>query len=317
MKLFIVGGAGYIGSHMVKFAHLQGVDVITLDNLSTGHKDAVKYGKFEYYDIQDTNRLNELFKKYKPDAVMHFSAYSLVGESMSDPYKYYYNNTVGTLNLLKVMIDNDCKNFIFSSTAAVFGNPEYIPIDEDHPKAPINPYGKSKLMIEQMLEDFDSAYGLKYVVFRYFNAAGHDESGELTERHNPETHLLPLIMKTVRDEREAISIYGNDYDTTDGTCIRDYIHVNDLAQVHLQGVEYLLDKDVKSKIYNLGNGQGFSVKEIIQKVKEITKKDFKVIEDERRAGDPAVLIASSDKVKQELNFSPKFDNIDEIIRTVI
>ena len=269
MTLFIVGGAGYIGSHMVKLAHNAGHSVITLDNLSTGHKDAVLYGKFEYCDIHDSNRLSELFKKYKPDAVMHFSAYSLVGESMEDPYKYYHNNTAGTLNLLKSMIDHDCKKFIFSSTAAVFGNPKYMPIDEAHPKAPINPYGKSKLMIEQMLEDFDVAYGLKYVVFRYFNAAGEDLDGELTERHNPETHLLPLIMQTVRGEREAISIYGNDYATKDGTCVRDYIHVNDLSTVHLQGVEYLMKDGGDSKVYNLGNGEGFSVKEVIEKVKEI------------------------------------------------
>jgi UDP-glucose 4-epimerase len=302
---------------MVKLAHLAGHEVITLDNLSTGHKDAVKYGVFEYCDIQDSNRLNELFKKYKPDAVMHFSAYSLVGESMSDPYKYYQNNTVGTLNLLKAMVDNDCKNFIFSSTAAVFGNPKYTPIDEKHPKAPINPYGKSKLMIEQMLEDFDSAYGLKYVVFRYFNAAGHDIDGELTERHDPETHLLPLIMQTVRGEREAISIYGNDYDTKDGTCVRDYIHVNDLARVHLQGVEYLLKGAVDSKVYNLGNGEGFSVKEIIEKVKEITQKEFKILEEGRRAGDPATLIASSKRAKKELGFAPKLAKVDDIIKTLI
>ena len=317
MKLFIVGGAGYIGSHMVKLAHLEGNEVITLDNLSTGHRDAVLYGEFEYCDIQDSNRLNELFKKHKPDAVMHFSAYSLVGESMSDPYKYYKNNTVGTLNLLKAMVDNDCKNFIFSSTAAVFGNPEYSPIDEKHPKNPINPYGKSKLMIEQMLEDFDSAYGLKYVVFRYFNASGHDKGGELTERHDPETHLLPLIMQTVRGERKAISVFGNDYDTKDGTCVRDYIHVDDLAQVHMQGVEYLMTSDAKSKIYNLGNGNGFSVKEIIEKVKEITGKDFKVIEEDRRAGDPATLIASSDRAKEELGFDPQIDKIDDIIKTLV
>jgi len=317
MTLFIVGGAGYIGSHMVKLAHLAGYKVITLDNLSTGHRDAVLYGEFEYCDISDFNRLTELFKKYTPDAVMHFSAYSLVGESVSDPYKYYQNNIVGTLNLLKVMIDNGCQNFIFSSTAAVFGNPEYSPIDEAHPKNPINPYGKSKLMIEQILEDFDKAYGLKYVVFRYFNAAGHDESGELTERHNPETHLFPLVMQAVRGERETISIYGNDYDTKDGTCVRDYIHVNDLSQAHLKGVEYLLSGDVDSKVYNLGNGKGFSVKEIIEKVKEITKKDFKVIEDERRDGDPATLIASSERAKKELGFSPKIDKIDDIIKTLV
>jgi UDP-glucose 4-epimerase len=236
---------------------------------------------------------------------------------MSDPYKYYNNNTVGTLNLLKAMIDNDCKNFIFSSTAAVFGNPEYTPIDEKHPKAPINPYGKSKLMIEQMLEDFDTAYGLKYVVFRYFNAAGHDLDGELSERHDPETHLLPLIMQTVRGEREAISIYGNDYDTKDGTCVRDYIHVNDLSRVHLQGVEYLLDGAKESKVYNLGNGEGFSVKEIIEKVKEITNKEFKVLEEGRRAGDPATLIASSQRAKEELGFAPQIDKVDDIIKTLV
>ncbi len=316
MKIFVVGGAGYIGSHMVKMAHLKGHEVITLDNLSTGHRDSVLYGKFEYCDILDSNRLNELFKKYSPDAVMHFSAYSLVGESMVDPYKYYYNNTAGTLNLLKSMVDNGCKKFIFSSTAAVFGDPEYLPIDEEHPKKPINPYGKSKLMVEQMLEDFDMAYGLKYVVFRYFNAAGHDESGELSERHDPETHLLPLIMQTVRGEREAISIFGDDYDTKDGSCIRDYIHVNDLSNVHLQGVEYLFSDSAVSKVYNLGNGNGFSVKEVIQKVKEITKSDFKVVHDKRRDGDPAILIASSDKAKRELGFDPEFTTVDEIIKTL-
>ncbi len=318
MTLFIVGGAGYIGSHMVKLAHLAGHEVITLDNLSTGHKDAVLYGKFEYCDIQDSNRLSELFKKYQPDAVMHFSAYSLVGESMTDPYKYYQNNTVGTLNLLKAMIDHDCKKFIFSSTAAVFGNPEYTPIDETHPKAPINPYGKSKLMIEQMLEDFDSAYGLKYVVFRYFNAAGEDLDGELTERHDPETHLLPLIMQTVRGEREVISIYGNDYDTKDGTCVRDYIHVKDLSRVHLQGVEYLMQEGSgDSKVYNLGNGEGFSVKEVIEKVREITGVEFNVIEANRRAGDPATLIASSKSAKKELGFAPQINKLEDIIKSLV
>ncbi len=317
MTLFIIGGAGYIGSHMVKIAHLAGHKVITLDNLSTGHKDAVQHGKFEYCDIQDSNRLNELFKKYTPNAVMHFSAYSLVGESVSDPYKYYQNNVSGTLNLLKVMIDNGCKNFIFSSTAAVFGNPEYTPIDENHPKNPINPYGKSKLMVEQILEDFDKAYGLKYVIFRYFNAAGHSVCGNLSERHDPETHLLPLVMQTVRGERDFISIYGSDYDTKDGTCVRDYIHVDDLSRVHLQGVEYLLSGDVNSKIYNLGNGNGFSVKEIIEKVKELTGKDFKIIEDARRIGDPDTLIASSERAKNELGFAPKLDKIEDIINTLI
>ena len=224
MKIFIVGGAGYIGSHMVKIAHKAGHDVITLDNLSTGHQDAVLYGKFELCDILDTAKLDKLFKKHTPDAVMHFSAYSLVGESMANPYKYYNNNVSGTLSLLKAMIDNNCMKLIFSSSAAIFGNPEYIPIDEDHPKDPINPYGKSKLMVEEILKDFESAYGLKYVSFRYFNAAGHDPEGELSERHDPETHLLPIIMQAANGQRDSVSIFGNDYDTNDGTCVRDYIH---------------------------------------------------------------------------------------------
>ena len=317
MTLFITGGAGYIGSHMVKQASLYNHDVITIDNLSTGYKDAIKYGKFEYCDIHDTNRLNELFKQYSPDAVMHFSAYSLVGESVSNPYKYYHNNVSGTLNLLNIMIKNDCKHFIFSSTAAVFGDPEYTPIDELHPKNPINPYGKSKLMVENILEDFDIAYGLKYVTFRYFNAAGHDIDGELSERHDPETHLLPLIMQTARGEREAISIFGSDYDTKDGTCIRDYIHVDDLSHAHLKGLEYIVKEDSKSIDFNLGNGQGFSVKEIISKVKRITSKDFSVNNEQRREGDPSILISSSKKSSDILGFNPKFTHIDDIIRTLV
>jgi len=317
MKLFILGGAGYIGSHMVKQAYLSGHDVVTLDNLSTGHKDAAKYGLFEYCDLLDSNRLNELFIQYQPDAVMHFSAFSLVGESVSDPYKYYQNNVSGTLNLLKIMVDNNCKKLIFSSSAAVFGAPHYIPIDENHPKEPINPYGKSKLMVEQMLEDFDIAYGLKYVVFRYFNAAGHDAERELSERHDPETHLLPLVMKALKGERKSISIFGTDYDTPDGTCVRDYIHVEDLCQAHLQGLERLNEKDVNSSSYNLGNGNGFSVREIIEKVKQISKKDFLVNEEPRRDGDPDVLIASSEKAKQELGFSTKYSTLEAIIKTLL
>ena len=315
MKLSIVGGAGYIGSHMVKIAHKAGHEVVTLDNLSTGHQDAVLNGKFEFCDILDTAKLNELFKKYTPDAVMHFSAYSLVGESVSDPYKYYHNNVSGTLSLLKAMIDNNCKKFIFSSTAAIFGNPEYVPIDENHPKQPINPHGKSKLMVEEILKDFKSAYDLNYVSFRYFNAAGHDPDGELSERHNPETHLLPIIMQAANGQRDSVSIFGNDYDTNDGTCVRDYIHVNDLADAHLRGLEYLTDNG--SAEFNLGNGNGFSVKEVIQKVKDITSKDFKVMEEGRRDGDPSILIASDIKAKEELKLQPSFSSLEEIIQTLI
>ena len=317
MKIFIIGGAGYIGSHMVKIAHQAGHEVITLDNLSTGHKDAVLYGEFEFCDILDAVKLNELFVKHKPDAVMHFSAYSLVGESVIDPYKYYYNNVSGALSLLKVMIDNNCRKFIFSSSAAIFGNPEYTPIDENHPKNPINPYGKSKLMVEEILKDFESAYGLKYVSFRYFNAAGHDPDGQLSERHDPETHLLPIIMQTANGQRESVSIFGNDYDTNDGTCIRDYIHVNDLANAHLQGLNYLNKSGSSSAEFNLGNGDGFSVKEVIQQVKKITQKDFKVVEGKRRNGDPAILIASNQNAKAKLKIELRYPSLKDIIKTVL
>ena len=316
-KILVTGGAGYIGSHMVKIAHRANHQVITLDDLSTGHKDSVLFGKFEFCDILDRERLDKLFKLYHPDVVMHFSAYSVVEESVIDPYKYYHNNVVGTLNLLKTMIDNNCKKFIFSSSAAIFGNPNYIPIDEEHPKRPINPYGKSKLMVEEILKDFESAYDLKYVSFRYFNASGHDPEGELSERHEPETHLLPLVFQAVNGQRDSINIYGNDYDTKDGTCIRDYIHVNDLVNVHLKGLEYLNNSDTSSAEFNLGNGNGYSVKEIIQKVKEITQKDFKVLETARRDGDSAVLIASSDKARQQLEIGRDFIDIEKIIKTLM
>jgi UDP-glucose 4-epimerase len=247
---------------------------------------------------------------------MHLSAYSLVGESMTDPYKYYNNNVSGTLSLLKAMIDNDCIKFILSSSAAIFGNPEYIPIDENHPKNPINPYGKSKLMVEEILKDFESAYRLKYVSFRYFNVAGHDPDGELSERHDPETHLLPIIMQAANGQRDAVSIFGNDYETTDGTCVRDYIHVNDLANAHLKGLDYLNQSESSSAEFNLGNGNRLSVKEVIQQVKDITGKDFKVLEEGRRDGDPSMLIASDNKAKKELNLSSDYSSLESIIKTL-
>ena len=317
MKIFIIGGAGYIGSHVVKIAHIAGHDVITLDNLSTGHQDAVLYGDFEFCDILDSAELNRLFKKYKPDAVMHFGAYSLVGESVMDPCKYYNNNVSGTLSLLKTMIDNNCLKFIFSSSAAIFGDPEYIPIDENHPKKPINPYGKSKLMVEEILKDFESAYGLKYVSFRYFNAAGHDPEGELSERHDPETHLLPIVMQVVNGKRDMVNIFGNDYDTTDGTCVRDYIHVNDLADAHLKGIDYLNDTGLASTEFNLGNGTGFSVGEIVNKVREMTRVNILSQNKDRRQGDPPVLVASGKKANLKLGFNPLYDSIESIIQTLI
>ena len=317
--VFIAGGAGYIGSHMAKNATLAGYKVVVLDNLSTGHQDAVKYGKFEFCDIRDKDSLDILFKKYRPDAVMHFSAYSIVSESVADPYKYYDNNVSGSLTLLKTMLNNHCNKIIFSSTAAVFGNPEYVPIDEAHVKKPINPYGRSKLMVEQILEDFDNAYNLKYLVFRYFNAAGHDADGELSERHDPETHLLPLVMQAARGDRENISIFGTDYNTKDGTCIRDYIHVDDLCTAHLGGLDALFDskKGANSDDFNLGNGSGFSVKEIISKVKELTGVDFTVLEKERREGDPDTLIASSNKAFKVFGLTPIKSKIEDIIKSLI
>lgn len=316
MKIFIIGGAGYIGSHVVKIATKAGHDVITIDNESTGHKDAVLYGKYEHCNILDTFKLDKIFKKHSPNAVIHLGAYSLVGESVVDPYKYYNNNVSGTLSLLKAMIDNKCLKLIFSSSASVFGNPEYIPIDEKHPKKPINPYGRSKLIIETILKDFDNAYKLKYVIFRYFNAAGHDPDGELFERHNPETHILPIIMKAANSRNNSVSIFGNDYETKDGTCIRDFIHVNDLASIHLKGLEYLNQKNSISNEFNLGNEKGLSIKELIDKVQKITGRNLTVLEKERRNGDPSILVASNKKAKKLLSFDPKFVNIEQIIKTL-
>jgi UDP-glucose 4-epimerase len=316
MKIFVVGGAGYIGSHMVKVAHNAGHEVITIDNLSTGHKDAILYGQFEFCDILDTSRLNEIFTKYRPDAVMHFSAYSIVSESVKNPYKYYHNNVSGTLSLLSSMVDNNCKKLIFSSSAAIFGNPEYLPIDENHVKIPINPYGKSKLMVEEILKDFEVSYGLKYVSFRYFNAAGHDPDGRLKERHDPETHLLPIVMQAANKTRDSVSIFGTDYETRDGTCIRDYIHVNDIATAHLKGLEYLNNNNAKSIELNLGNGNGFSVKEIVQEVENFTGEKIDIIYEDRRLGDPSTLIANGDSAKDILKLDNKYCSLRDIIKTL-
>jgi UDP-glucose 4-epimerase len=316
MKIFIVGGAGYIGSHMVKSAHKSGHDVITIDNLSTGHRGAVLYGKFELCDIFNTHKLNELFKRYKPDVVIHFAASSLVGESVVDPYKYYYNNVSGTLNLLKTMIDNGCKKIVFSSSAAIFGNPVYIPIDEDHPKEPTNPYGKSKLMIENILKDFHYAYGLKYISLRYFNAAGHDSEGELTERHDPETHLLPIVMQVAKGERELVSIFGTDYKTKDGTCVRDYVYIEDLTTIHLKSLDLLFKKGFKSTEFNIGSGVGYSVKEVIQEVSKIIGKHIEVANEERRVGDPPILVAHSKNLQNYMDSKMHFLDLKDIIKTL-
>ena len=313
VKILVVGGAGYIGSHMVKMLHLARHDVVTLDNLSNGYRDAVLYGEFVEGDIADRQVLDNLFTKHKFDGVMHFASYIQVGESVEKPSMYYENNVSNTLMLLSAMVDAGIKSFIFSSTAAIFGEPEYVPIDEKHQQQPINPYGHSKLMVEQILKDFDNAYGLKSVCLRYFNAAGADADGELGERHIPETHLIPLVLQAASDRRANISIFGTDYDTPDGTCVRDYIHIEDLCSAHLLALEYLVDGG-GSRVYNMGNGQGYSIRDVIDTVKRVTGTDFDVLEVPRRDGDPARLVADSTQLQKDLGWQPKYPDLETIIQ---
>jgi len=312
--ILVVGGAGYIGSHMVKFLLDAGSEVITLDNLSKGHRDMVSGGKFYQGSMDDQALLDRIFSENQIKGVMHFAACSLVGESVEKPLKYYKNNVSGTLELLNGMIKHNVKYFIFSSTAAVYGEPVEVPITEGHPLNPTNPYGATKIAVEQMLHDCDTAYGLKYMSLRYFNAAGADESGEIGERHDPETHLIPLILKTAAGERKSISIFGTDYPTPDGTCIRDYIHVNDLAQAHSLAVEALFNGK-PSSTYNLGSSKGYSVREVIDIAGRITGRTIPVVEAGRRSGDPAVLIAESNKIRKELGWQPRREELAAIIST--
>ena len=313
MKILVVGGAGYIGSHMVKRLLADGHQVVVVDNLSTGYEDAVLSKTFYQVDIASSDGINQVFKSHIIDAVFHFASYIQVGESVTAPAKYYENNVSATLTLLKAMVDADVKKFVFSSTAAVFGNPAYSPIDEKHPKRPINPYGHSKLMVEQILQDFDHAYGLKSVSLRYFNAAGADPEGILGERHEPETHLIPLVLQAASGRRAAISVFGQDYDTPDGTCVRDYIHINDLADAHVKAIEYL-NAGNPSAAFNLGNSKGFSVREIIQAAEKVTGKTIPVKYEGRRAGDPPTLVADATLANQVLGWSPHYTDVSEIIR---
>lgn len=314
-SILVTGGAGYIGSHAVLALKRVGYDVVILDNLVYGHRDLVeKVLQVELVvgDTGDRTLLDNLFNTHNIAAVMHFAAFAYVGESVTDPAKYYRNNVLGTLTLLEAMLAASIKKFVFSSTCATYGVPEFVPITEDHPQNPINPYGATKLMVERILSDFDVAYGLKSVRFRYFNAAGADPNGKLGEDHNPETHLLPLVLLTALGQRESISIFGTDYPTPDGTCIRDYIHVSDLADAHILGLEYLL-KGGDSEVFNLGNGNGFSVREAIDTTQLVTGRDIKVLECDRRPGDPAVLIGSSDKARKILGWQPQYSSLKEII----
>jgi len=312
--ILVTGGAGYIGAHACKALSKAGYLPVAYDNLVYGHRRAVKWGPLEEGEICNRDRLEAVMVKYKPMAVMHFTAYTYVSESVENPSKYYRNNVAGTLTLLEAMRTGGIDKIIFSSTCATYGMPKKIPISENHPQNPINPYGRSKLMIEWMLQDFAAAYHLKYVSLRYFNAAGADPDAEIGENHDPETHLIPLVLDTALGKRDHIEIYGADYDTPDGTCIRDYIHVTDLADAHLLALEYLL-RGGQSESFNLGNGSGFSVREVIQTASRITGCDIPSVESNRRAGDPPILIGSSDKIQTELKWKPGYQSLDSIVET--
>jgi UDP-glucose 4-epimerase len=313
--ILVTGGAGYIGSHAVLALKEAGYDVIILDNLVYGHRELVeKVLQVELIvgDTCDRSLLDSLFATHSIQAVMHFAAYAYVGESVIQPAKYYRNNVVGTLTLLEAMVEASVDKFVFSSTCATYGIPQAIPLVEEHPQNPINPYGMSKLMVEQILRDFSPAYGLKSVSLRYFNAAGADPQGRLGEDHQPETHIIPLVLLTALGRRDSVSIFGTDYPTADGTCIRDYIHVTDLAQAHILALEYLL-QDGETTAFNLGNGNGFSVKEVIETAEQVVGGKIKTLESERRPGDTPVLVGSSEKARRILGWEPKYSHIGEII----
>ena len=308
MNILVVGGAGYIGAHAVNLLKKEGYNPVIYDDLSKGHEEAagILGVKLIKGDLGDKNKIKEVLAEEKIEAVMHFAAFIEVGESVSSPAKYYNNNVSKVLELLDAMVESNVKYFVFSSTAATFGEPQSEKINEEHPQNPINPYGRTKLMVEEILKDYEKAYGLKSVVLRYFNASGSDENGIIGESHNPETHLIPLILQAVSGKRKSIKVYGTDYNTKDGTCIRDFVHVYDLAKAHILGMRKMISENT-SLNYNLGSGEGFSVNELIEKAKEITGVDFTVENDERRAGDPAVLVADSAKAKKELGWDIEYD----------
>ena len=312
-NILVIGGAGYIGSHTVRMLAAKGYNPVVLDNLSKGHKEAVQGYPFELADLGDKARLAETFKKYNIEAVMHFAAFAEVGESVKEPSKYYHNNVAKVLDLLDAMVENNIHYFVFSSTAATFGEPVKPTINEQHPQLPINPYGNTKLMVEKMLADFDVAYGLKATALRYFNASGADDSGEIGESHNPESHLIPIVLQAAAGKRPSIKMFGNDYPTPDGTCVRDYIHVNDLARAHILALEKMA-KDNVSERFNLGSGSGFSVKELVDEARKITGINFKAEVAPRRPGDPAVLVADSTKAQKVLGWKPEY-NLTRIIET--
>ena len=311
--VLVTGGAGYIGSHACKALKKAGFVPITFDNLNTGWKEAVKFGPFEYGDLLNFNDIDRVFKKYSPLAVMHFAALSQVGESITMPGLYWKNNVMGSLNLIQAAVDNSCMNFVFSSTCATYGDQDNVLLDENSIQYPINPYGASKKAIENILIDFNKAHSLNHVIFRYFNVAGADPDGEVGEFHQPETHLIPLILDAIDGKRKAVTIYGTDYDTPDGTCIRDYVHVCDLIDAHILGLKWLLEKKI-SRVFNLGTGHGFSVREVINYAKEVTNCNVPIIEGKRRSGDCSKLISGSSRANTELGWISNRSNLQQMIK---
>jgi len=311
-SVLVVGGAGYIGSHMVKYLLREKYAVTVLDDFSTGHRDAVIGGEVVEGNLGDVDLLDRLFASKHFDAVMHFASFIQVGESVTQPAKYYQNNLCNTLRLLEAIVRRGILRFIFSSTAAVYGNPQQVPISESHVIAPVNPYGASKAMVEQVLRDFDRAYGLRSICLRYFNACGADPEGELGERHEPETHLIPLALRAASGLSDALTIFGRDYDTQDGTCIRDYVHVADLCEAHALSLRHLLEGG-ESDIFNLGNGEGFSVAEVVATVERVTRRRITLIEGPRRMGDPARLVADAQRARAILGWRPRYADLDTIV----
>jgi UDP-glucose 4-epimerase len=313
-NILVVGGAGYIGSYMCKYLAKHGHIPVVLDNLIYGHQQSVKWGPFYKGSIDDYGLLKKIFSVHPIEAVMHFAAFCYVGESVIKPAEYYENNVSATVTLLRAMVDAKVRHFIFSSSCAVYGEPIEIPISENHPKNPVNPYGRTKLMVETILSDFHAAYDFRFECLRYFNAAGADPDGELGEDHSPETHLIPLVLQAALTNKQAVNIYGDDYPTKDGTCIRDYIHIDDLAQAHFLVLERLLNGEAGGQ-YNLGNGNGHSVKDVIDVASIVTGKPIPVIFAARRAGDPSTLVSSSKKAMSELGWQPRYPNLEKIIET--
>lgn len=312
--ILIVGGAGYIGSHVNKLLSKNGIETIVYDSLVAGHADFAKWGVFQQGDLGDIEDIRKVFRTYQIDAVMHFAAFAYVGESVIDPQKYYLNNVRNTLNLLQVMLETGVKHFIFSSSCATYGDTVEMPITEEQPQNPINPYGRSKLIIENILQDYSRSFDLHFVSLRYFNAAGADPDAEIGEWHSPETHLIPLILDAAMGIREHIKIFGNDYNTPDGTCIRDYIHVNDIAAAHVLALDYLRSGG-KSDSFNLGNGNGYSVNEVVNISKAVTGLPFVTIDEARRAGDPPILVGSAKKAESILQWVPNYKSLESIIET--